>query len=643
MAAVLIAGLAHLDAQSSRLDPLSSIFQPVIDTNPDDYPGNVWITGPLAKVLQNTGSPGNVHWAQIHAAKNEFQSFQVHVQAGAGPINNLNVTMSDLVNTRAGSRISSASTDIVVYREAYQNVTIPTATGSTFLNTTGSIPDILIPAIDPYYGQTTNAFPFNVAAGNNQSVWIDVHIPPNAPAGYYSGGVTVSSGPTVLAVMPVVYAVWDWGMPSTSSLASVTTLGYGSFCAVAYGPSAGCGSYPGAAGSSDWGVTLVNADATLQMLDNRYSMPYFNIFPGSGSFNPPPPAANFTTVYGPLLSGTHPKSILQGAKLTSAVMNLLPSQADQASFSNWVSTFAANNWAPLYWWTTDEPGLDASSWGAAIASGNQDHAFDTGCAPDPCSVPAAVTAPNQWASQFDALSSIDRLIVNLPTLETTSGFPVPLATYQSWIAEQTSPPRSFWSYLACTSAGTCSNGAVGNVANALGGTNTYPNYNVDGTPVANRVHEWITWMHGATGELYYYINICDNDAAAGCGSGAPGVTGPVTSGTQANYYSGGWGDGTLMYVGSQDYSGTAIPIWLPSIRLKMIRDGMQDYEYLQALTNSGYATFAAAQAQSFITNSYTFNNDPSALEAARQALGSRLHQLGFATRLRTTRPGTNWR
>jgi hypothetical protein len=76
--------------------------------------------------------------------------------------------------------------------------------------------------------------------------------------------------------------------------------------------------------------------------------------------------------------------------------------------------------------------------------------------------------------------------------------------------------------------------------------------------------------------------------------------------------------------------GTAIPIWLPSMRLKMIRDGMQDYEYLNALTNLGQGAFAAQQAYLFITNSYTFNNNPTALEASRQSMGTMLHQLMLA-------------
>jgi hypothetical protein len=63
------------------------------------------------------------------------------------------------------------------------------------------------------------------------------------------------------------------------------------------------------------------------------------------------------------------------------------------------------------------------------------------------------------------------------------------------------------------------------------------------------------------------------------------------------------------------------------MRLKMIRDGMQDYEYLIALDKAGQSTFAQATAHTFITNAFTFSNKPDDLLNARQALGFHLHQL----------------
>ncbi|MGB8653786.1 MAG: hypothetical protein WCD23_04645, partial [Candidatus Acidiferrales bacterium] len=316
LVALLCLALPFL-AQAQASDPLAPGNQPTIDENSADYPANVWVTGPLAKVLQNTGAAGTVKWAIVYATQNEIQGFQIHINANAGAISNYSVTMSDLVNSQTSTHISASSNSIVVYREAYMDLTsVSNSASVTFYNTTGYYPDILIPAVDPYYGQTTNAFPFTIASGNNQSVWVDVHVPPTAPSGYYSGTATLKTGSTVLATLPVVYAVWQWPnggfMPSTSSLPSYNSTQWADMCVQAYGSYSACGAWPGAAGNPDTGVTLSIEDFTTIMLDHRISSP-----------NPayPPPSANLTafeTNFGPAFNGTAP-TLLSGAKLTSVV------------------------------------------------------------------------------------------------------------------------------------------------------------------------------------------------------------------------------------------------------------------------------------------------------------------------------------
>ncbi|HEY4365582.1 MAG TPA: hypothetical protein VGN17_31765 [Bryobacteraceae bacterium] len=611
-------------------DPLYPSYKPALDTNPADYPSYIWITGPLEKVLQETATPGDVHWANVFATRNEIQSFQVHIQAVNG-VGQLNVAMSDLVNAQTKTTISAASTDIVVYREAYENVDIPSATGATFLNTTGHIPDILIPAVDPYYHQTTNAFPVTVNRGSNQSVWIDVHIPPSAPSGYYSGTVTVSDGSTVLATMPVLYIVWAWQMPSTSSLPSYTAVSYGGFCYQVYGP-VGCASYPGSLGYADYGATWSAVDAAVQMLDNRYSLAGItNIFPGAGTFDPTDGGASFDFVYGPLFSGApgHVTGILPGAHLTSYSISPLPSQVNAATFQNFQDHFASNGWvAPSYYFWDEPNGNDPSVWTALVAQANREHTFSTPI------IPTLVTTDLPTAQKYSADNAIDWLVVNLVNLEIGGGYPMQdLSAYKTWLAAD--PHRRFWSYQGCTSAGTCTNSIPG--PEYPGFPNTYPNYNVDGTPVANRTMEWMTYLHGQQGELYYYIDVCDGPGGVATQCGYPAM-GNATDPLKSVYYSGGWGDGTLMYPGSSAYVGTKVPIWLPSMRLKMIRDGMQDYEYLNALTQAGMGSFVTGQVKSFIINSYTFSNDPAALEAARMALGNRLHSLSLARRTRAPLP-----
>jgi hypothetical protein len=56
---------------------------------------------------------------------------------------------------------------------------------------------------------------------------------------------------------------------------------------------------------------------------------------------------------------------------------------------------------------------------------------------------------------------------------------------------------------------------------------------------------------------------------------------------------------------------------------------MQDYEYLNVLTNKGKGALVTTEVNSWITNSYTFETTGSGLEAARMALGTAMQQLTY--------------
>ena len=77
---------------------------------------------------------------------------------------------------------------------------------------TGEWPDPLIPRIDSYYQERRNAFPFQLAAGHNQSVWVDVYVPTGTRAGAYKGEVTVTqanSGTRLAVSLEMNRESWD--------------------------------------------------------------------------------------------------------------------------------------------------------------------------------------------------------------------------------------------------------------------------------------------------------------------------------------------------------------------------------------------------------------------------------------------------
>jgi len=602
---VLVLILPSLTGAQS--DPLSSSNMPAIDTNAADYPSNIWVTDSMQKVRQDASSPGPLHWGTFYGTQNEFVDFQVHVQAPSAGIPNLVISCSNFVNAKTGTTISAASTNIIVYREAYMNVsTSVTSVAATYYNALGYYPDALIPSVDPYHGQTTNAWPFNVAPNQNQSAWIDVHIPQNAPSGYYLGSVTVKGGSTVLATLPIVIGVWQWPnggfMPSKASLASFTGTGYADMCIQAYGGYSNCGAYPGSGGSPDQAITLMIVDYTTTMLDHRIS-----------ATNPiyPPYTTNFTgleTYYGPFLNGTG-ATIIPGAKLTT--VDYAPNSLSY--IQNWMTEFQSKGWLPntLFNYNCDEP-PNGCAWSAINAKAATLHA-----ATPP--MPSLVTTNIANATANGVLNGIDIMVPIINDLDPQGGS-LQRSAYNTWLSGSAGPKRLLWSYQSCESAGTCSNGTVGATQA------TWPNYNIDGTPAANRAMEWMSFRNGVSGELYYCTTCCWQGNSCGVTPSDPWV---------GQYSFGGWGDGNLMYPGipSKVGAGVTTPFWVPSVRIKHIRDGMQDYEYLNALNAAGQGSAVTTQINSWITSSSSFETTGAGLQKARLALGTALHQLTYTVTL----------
>lgn len=76
-------------------------------------------------------------------------------------------------------------------------------------NANKNIPDILIP-LEAVTGST-----FTVASSSSQAIWVDVYVPKDAPAGKYSGTISVLEGspPQVSTTIPVNLLVYNATMP----------------------------------------------------------------------------------------------------------------------------------------------------------------------------------------------------------------------------------------------------------------------------------------------------------------------------------------------------------------------------------------------------------------------------------------------
>ena len=165
---------------------------------------------------------------EIKAARNEVESFQLVVAAPKENISVVEVEISDLAGP-AGSKI--AKEKIRLFREEYVRVRMSSPRAEL---PPGLYPDPLVPFTNPETGKlieplnrsrarwgepakTTGydmyAIPFDVFKGQNQALWVDVHIPKDVPAGTYSGALTVRARRGISEQIDVTVTVWDFTLP----------------------------------------------------------------------------------------------------------------------------------------------------------------------------------------------------------------------------------------------------------------------------------------------------------------------------------------------------------------------------------------------------------------------------------------------
>ncbi len=163
---------------------------------------------------------------------------------------------------------------------------------------------------------------------------------------------------------------------------------------------------------------------------------------------------------------------------------------------------------------------------------------------------------------------------------------------------------SLWFYQSCASHG----------CNIVGGHyfTGWPSYIIDVPGASNRVMQWIAWKYRIDGELYYSV-----DEAYGRGKDP----------WDSVFLVGGNGDGTLFYPGRPDHIGGRTDIPIESIRLKLIREGMEDYEYLALLAKLGGAKSADEYADRIVKKPYRWESQPETFLKVRQDVGETLDRL----------------
>jgi MYXO-CTERM domain-containing protein len=154
----------------------------------------------------------------------------------------------------------------------------------------------------------------------------------------------------------------------------------------------------------------------------------------------------------------------------------------------------------------------------------------------------------------------------------------------------------------------CGSGCVGTDDPYFTG---WPSTMIDVSAIQNRAMEWVSFNMDVTGELYFETSHL------------------LASAWDQQCDFSGNGDGTLFYPGTPDRIGGTTHIPIESIRLKLVREGMEDYEYLHLLCTLGDCETARAESSALFPAPYKAAvAAPEDLYAARARLADRIEALG---------------
>jgi hypothetical protein len=499
-----------------------------------------WILSGLERVKVSDGG-GLRRAAELHAARGEFEAFQIVVRPKSRPLRNLRLTSTDLV--QAGQKTIQKH-NITLYQERFVDVgeASPDWGGSNRSIGAGRYPDVLtylnpLPGGKVLRADNSSGALAAVMPGELQPFWVDVFVPRDAKPGNYKGRIDISSDEKTVSI-PISLVVWNFELPLNPSL--VSSFGYGA---------------SGKLGMEELlRHKLMPLRTTLQQCKNGCS--------SSAAYE-----TQLMRSFGLTATDT---GFWSGADRHTCKMTDAPSQQ---AFAKAAKSHAKG--LLLYNYTADE--IDAC--------------------------PAIFESLKQWSRNMKA-SGIKNLVVMSPSADlvnSASGqsvvdiwvvLPKMFDVSKNFVTKAILRGAQVWSY------------------NTLSQDGYSPKWLIDYDLINYRIQPgFINQSLGLTGLLYWKV---DNWSSSRWDE--VNNTGKFGA---ANYP----GEGILIY------SGTALGIdgVLPSIRLKVLRDGVEDYEYVEILKRLGRGDVALSIAKAVGRDWSHWSRSAEAIQKARQRLGEEIN------------------
>ncbi len=551
---------------------------------------SVWAAPPIEKILKTNVPPVASAPLRIQAAKDEFEPLQLVVRSPS--TQNLPVSISAFTN--GGNTIPASN--VTLHRVDY----VPLTRLSDDYGRLGDWPDPLYPV---QMGGNVN-FPAN----SNQPLWFTVQVPRNAVAGIYQATITIGT-----ATIPVELEVWDFALPQEINLEGEWGFGWSKIVEQYKG------TVSGSVQPDYW--TLID-DLYEDFADHRLTpkgvgWPAGLNYPGgveydcNGLLQP-----NSWGIWG---FGSLAGKYLDGSELDNGTG--FPSLHIKGPSSNWPpnsrpSSFCGQSRG------TEPPGNGAynNEWfqyWAAVSNyiGATNDYADKGyyhIVNEPSTFAdydivaylvqqTKIAAPNV---RILVSEQVEPYIYNNPTYPNAKidiWMPT-ISSYQVTRAQdrQQNYGEDVWWYFL------------------YGDRPPLPNPTViDRTGIEARITPWLAWLERVEGLVYYSTTAWNPNPWQE----------PWNSGNNGN------GDGILIYPPKDgtiafDAGNAQSNRLVPSIRWELMREGMEDYEYLWLLNEGdpqiGVSNQADMLAGQFIDSRTLFSRVPTDLYATRAAIAAEL-------------------
>jgi len=556
---------------------------------------SVWTAG-VGRKIQPTTAAGTGTAISLASYRDAWISGQLVVRGDGGHLEGVTVAVTADLSDGAGNLLTK--NNVTLFREAFIDFTkvdrgivtgnLPVPANSP--TSDSRVPDPLIPLVDPYTGANAGQ-PFNVDQMANQPIFVDVHIPKGLPAGTYTATIHVAATLGGNADVPLSVVVWPIDLPDMREVTTHFKMSIDPLTNF----HAGLQTCKG--GSCYLDLNLSEASTVLQRYEDLVHA--HRIDAGQARVYAPfngctAPVASDWTSYDsamtPYMNGTYFTDGVPSSRFdvpfspgeTFSIDGTCSASQYQAISAAWADHLQTKGWFPR---------PSQGGFGAIAAAYDEPLATSGGA--------TAVNAVLNKIASDSALLQTGNPSWKVHVIDTTSPIPAPanpattplldpalgvyvvsISAYDNFWEHGPFYGRQQWPTLFAKGIELWFYESNSNLP-------PYPTFATNSLDALEPViMMWGSWYEKATGCLYWDI-----------------AHWTLTDPWGPNVGFGKTGDGVLIYPGNHD--GSMSPIGspsdvaihgpIPSYRLKMIRQGLQDWAFFRLADRAGLTSFVQQQ------------------------------------------------